>query len=187
MKSGFVSVVANELTKSFERLDRVFMRVGALPQFPSNFLKYNLTWSTDGLSLTYHLKTEPRWSDGEPFTARDVVVSYELYVHPDVPNPRSSNFDDVESVTAVDDSTVVFRFTKRSPEMTLRYHWSMRYSGYNLPTRPVGSVTAFLFSVEGLRLHASATLRTDSSFGKKDSGSSRPNSFSAGVSAPSSQ
>jgi saccharopine dehydrogenase-like NADP-dependent oxidoreductase len=50
---GFVSVVANELTKSFERLDKVYMRVGALPQFPSNFLKYNLTWSTDGLINEY--------------------------------------------------------------------------------------------------------------------------------------
>ncbi|HEX6272244.1 MAG TPA: saccharopine dehydrogenase NADP-binding domain-containing protein [Polyangiaceae bacterium] len=50
---GFVSVVANELTKNFERLDKVFMRVGALPQFPSNFLKYNLTWSTDGLINEY--------------------------------------------------------------------------------------------------------------------------------------
>jgi saccharopine dehydrogenase-like NADP-dependent oxidoreductase len=50
---GFVSVVANELAKSFEKLDRVFMRVGALPQFPSNFLKYNLTWSTDGLINEY--------------------------------------------------------------------------------------------------------------------------------------
>jgi saccharopine dehydrogenase-like NADP-dependent oxidoreductase len=50
---GFVSVVANELTKSFEKLDKVFMRVGALPQFPTNFLKYNLTWSTDGLINEY--------------------------------------------------------------------------------------------------------------------------------------
>jgi saccharopine dehydrogenase-like NADP-dependent oxidoreductase len=50
---GFVSVVANELTKSFDKLDKVFMRVGALPQFPSNFLKYNLTWSTVGLINEY--------------------------------------------------------------------------------------------------------------------------------------
>jgi len=50
---GFVSVVTNELTKSFDRLDKVFMRVGALPQFPTNFLKYNLTWSTDGLINEY--------------------------------------------------------------------------------------------------------------------------------------
>jgi saccharopine dehydrogenase-like NADP-dependent oxidoreductase len=50
---GFVSVAANDLTRGFDRLDRVFMRVGALPRFPSNFLKYNLTWSTDGLINEY--------------------------------------------------------------------------------------------------------------------------------------
>jgi saccharopine dehydrogenase-like NADP-dependent oxidoreductase len=50
---GFVSVAARDLTRGFDRLDRVFMRVGALPQFPSNALKYNLTWSTDGLINEY--------------------------------------------------------------------------------------------------------------------------------------
>ena len=29
------------------------MRVGALPQFPTNEMKYNLTWSTDGLINEY--------------------------------------------------------------------------------------------------------------------------------------
>jgi saccharopine dehydrogenase-like NADP-dependent oxidoreductase len=50
---GFVSVAARELTRDFDKLARVFMRVGALPQFPSNALKYNLTWSTDGLINEY--------------------------------------------------------------------------------------------------------------------------------------
>lgn len=50
---GFVSIVANHLTKSFDKLDTVHMRVGALPQFPTNALKYNLTWSTDGLINEY--------------------------------------------------------------------------------------------------------------------------------------
>jgi saccharopine dehydrogenase-like NADP-dependent oxidoreductase len=50
---GFVSIAAHELTRDFDRLDKVYMRVGALPQFPSNALKYNLTWSTDGLINEY--------------------------------------------------------------------------------------------------------------------------------------
>jgi saccharopine dehydrogenase-like NADP-dependent oxidoreductase len=50
---GFISIVAHHLTQQFERLDSVRMRVGALPQFPSNALKYNLTWSTDGLINEY--------------------------------------------------------------------------------------------------------------------------------------
>ena len=50
---GFISIAANHLTRSFESLDTVTMRVGALPQFPSNALKYNLTWSTIGLINEY--------------------------------------------------------------------------------------------------------------------------------------
>jgi saccharopine dehydrogenase-like NADP-dependent oxidoreductase len=50
---GFISIVASRLTRAFETLDTVHMRVGALPQFPSNALKYNLTWSTDGLINEY--------------------------------------------------------------------------------------------------------------------------------------
>jgi saccharopine dehydrogenase-like NADP-dependent oxidoreductase len=50
---GFISIVANDLAKRFETLDSVRMRVGALPQFPSNALNYNLTWSTDGLINEY--------------------------------------------------------------------------------------------------------------------------------------
>jgi saccharopine dehydrogenase-like NADP-dependent oxidoreductase len=50
---GFISIIANHLTKSFDKLDTVRMRVGALPQFPTGSLKYNLTWSTDGLINEY--------------------------------------------------------------------------------------------------------------------------------------
>jgi saccharopine dehydrogenase-like NADP-dependent oxidoreductase len=50
---GFISIVAHHLTRSFDILDTVQMRVGALPQFPANSLTYNLTWSTDGLINEY--------------------------------------------------------------------------------------------------------------------------------------
>jgi saccharopine dehydrogenase-like NADP-dependent oxidoreductase len=50
---GFVSIVAMDLAKRFDRLESVRMRVGALPQYPTNALSYNLTWSTDGLINEY--------------------------------------------------------------------------------------------------------------------------------------
>jgi saccharopine dehydrogenase-like NADP-dependent oxidoreductase len=50
---GFISIVANDLIDWFERVESVRMRVGALPQFPTGELKYNLTWSTDGLINEY--------------------------------------------------------------------------------------------------------------------------------------
>lgn len=50
---GFVSIVAQDLVRSFDSVDTVHMRVGALPQFPTGALMYNLTWSTDGLINEY--------------------------------------------------------------------------------------------------------------------------------------
>ena len=50
---GFISTAAYDLTRRFDRLREVRMRVGALPQFPVDALKYNLTWSTDGLINEY--------------------------------------------------------------------------------------------------------------------------------------
>jgi len=50
---GFITIVAYELAKQFDSLQDLHMRVGALPKYPSNALKYNLTWSTDGLINEY--------------------------------------------------------------------------------------------------------------------------------------
>jgi len=50
---GFIGIVANELAQQFTELREVKMRVGALPEFPTNALKYNLTWSIDGLINEY--------------------------------------------------------------------------------------------------------------------------------------
>lgn len=50
---GFIAIAGYALTRRFARLDEVRLRVGALSLFPSNELKYNLTWSTDGLINEY--------------------------------------------------------------------------------------------------------------------------------------
>ena len=50
---GFITIAAYDLAKNFDELHDVHMRVGALPKYPSNALKYNLTWSTDGLINEY--------------------------------------------------------------------------------------------------------------------------------------
>jgi saccharopine dehydrogenase-like NADP-dependent oxidoreductase len=50
---GFISIVSFDLARHFQSLDTVKLRVGALPQYPSNALNYNLTWSTDGVINEY--------------------------------------------------------------------------------------------------------------------------------------
>jgi saccharopine dehydrogenase-like NADP-dependent oxidoreductase len=50
---GFIAIIAHHLVRRFDEAQDVLLRVGALPQFPDNVLKYNLTWSTDGLINEY--------------------------------------------------------------------------------------------------------------------------------------
>ena len=50
---GFIAIVAHDIARRFDSLDAVRLRVGALPQYPSNALSYNLTWSTDGVINEY--------------------------------------------------------------------------------------------------------------------------------------
>jgi saccharopine dehydrogenase-like NADP-dependent oxidoreductase len=65
---GFIGIVANHLAQGFETLHDVKMRVGALPAFPTNALKYNLTWSVDGLINEYCHPCECI-HDGQPIQA----------------------------------------------------------------------------------------------------------------------
>lgn len=50
---GFIQIIAGHLIKLFDSVDNASLRVGALPVNPTNSLKYNLTWSTDGLINEY--------------------------------------------------------------------------------------------------------------------------------------
>lgn len=50
---GFTGIVGHELSRKLDTIDSVLLRVGALPLYPTNALKYNLTWSTDGLINEY--------------------------------------------------------------------------------------------------------------------------------------
>ena len=65
---GFIGIVAQHLARSFDTLHDVKMRVGALPAFPTNALKYNLTWSVDGLINEYCHPCEAI-NDGELISA----------------------------------------------------------------------------------------------------------------------
>ncbi len=50
---GYITIAANHLAAPMSEIHELRCRVGALPQFPSNQLKYNMTWSTNGLINEY--------------------------------------------------------------------------------------------------------------------------------------
>jgi saccharopine dehydrogenase (NAD+, L-lysine-forming) len=50
---GYVAIAAYDITREFTMLHDLTLRVGALPQFPTNAPKYNITWSAAGVVNEY--------------------------------------------------------------------------------------------------------------------------------------
>ncbi len=71
------------------------------------------TTSADGLTYTFKLRPNLKWSDGQALTADDVVFTYKLMYDPaykDVASPRRGDLETyVDSVTAPDPQTVVIK------------------------------------------------------------------------------
>lgn len=70
-------------------------------------------YSADSLALTYRLRQDAVWSDGQPLTSADVVFTYELIRRPEIASPRIDHWENLDSVVAVDDHTVTFFFNRR--------------------------------------------------------------------------
>ena len=69
----------------------------------------------DGKSVTWKLKQDLKWSDGQPFTAEDVIFTYEFVTNPQVGSVSSGIYDIIESVEAIDDYTVKVNFKNVTP------------------------------------------------------------------------
>ena len=60
----------------------------------------------DGKSVTWKFKQNIKWSDGTPFTADDVIFTYEFISNPDVGSSNAGTYKIIESVEKIDDFTV---------------------------------------------------------------------------------
>ena len=103
-------------------LTRGQWRDGRLAYLTSNESPMAMAWhweyvGPDSASIRYRMKSGLKWSDGEPITAHDVVWTYRMFAAPEAASPRQEDVATVDSVAAEDDSTVVFHFERRSPEM----------------------------------------------------------------------
>ena len=68
------------------------------------------TFSKDCLDLTFNLRRNVRWHDERPFSAADVVFTYETMINPKTPTAYREDFKAVESVTALDPYTLRVRY-----------------------------------------------------------------------------
>ena len=92
----------------------------ALPEVPA-----------DGLTLTFKLRPEAKWQNkapvnGRPVTAEDVKLSFERIKDPATVSPRGGQFGAVDTITAIDPTTVQFKL--KTPQADLLAVMSDQYN-----------------------------------------------------------
>ncbi|MFB5192927.1 ABC transporter substrate-binding protein [Alicyclobacillus fastidiosus] len=76
-----------------------------------DLLGKSATWSNDNKTLTVKLNTAAKWSDGKPFTSKDVVFTFNLLKkYPAI--DTAGVWTELTGVQAQGDDTVVFTFKK---------------------------------------------------------------------------
>lgn len=66
--------------------------------------------SEDNLTITWKLKKNVTWSDGEPFTADDVLFTYEAATSPQ--SLLAERFSKISDISAPDEHTVVIKYSE---------------------------------------------------------------------------
>ncbi|MDA0267879.1 MAG: peptide ABC transporter substrate-binding protein [Cyanobacteria bacterium] len=77
----------------------------------------------DGKSVTWSLKPDLVWADGTPLTAADVAFTFEWLQNPQVAAATAQYYEAVESVEALDDTTVKITFK------TVNSAWAIPFTG----------------------------------------------------------
>ena len=106
--------------------------------------------SADGRTWRINLKQGVAWSDGQPFTAKDVEFTYRAIVDPKVAARMRSGFDLIDTLKVIDDHTVEIVLTKAYvpfywawqamhivPHHLLSGEADMNTSGFN--SQPIGT------------------------------------------------
>lgn len=85
---------------------------GGLLRLDENTLEYipnmaeRYTISEDGLTFTFHLREDMKWSDGQPITAQDFKWTYDQVTDPVNEFPYLSQLEFITSYEALDDYTL---------------------------------------------------------------------------------
>lgn len=81
-----------------------------LEYIPNMAEKYTI--SEDGLTFTFHLRKDIKWSDGIPLTAQDFQWTYEQVVKPENEFPYMDQLEFITSYKALDEYTLEIKIDK---------------------------------------------------------------------------
>jgi len=110
-------------------------------------LAESVEMNTDSTVMTFHLRKDSKWSDGEPVTAKDVVFTAKVYAAPSVNALRKNNLgvfagfgkgDDTLEVSAPDNYTVVFKLAEPTNKDYVLFNKSRDF--YILPEHILGKL-----------------------------------------------
>jgi peptide/nickel transport system substrate-binding protein len=106
-------------------------------------------WDAGKTNLTFKLRTDVKWHDGKPFTAGDVVCTFDKLLEKSTDqfrkNPRKLWWNNLKEVTARSEDEVVFHLNRPQPSFP-----SLFATGYNpvypchvsaadMRTKPIGT------------------------------------------------
>lgn len=77
------------------------------------WLATEYAWNSDNTELTFKIRDGVKWSDGEPFSAKDVLFTFELLKNNPALATVSTSIltNDVESITSPDANSIVIKFS----------------------------------------------------------------------------
>ena len=76
-------------------------------------------WSSDSLSIAFHLNPRAKWHDGRSVTAGDVRFTLSLYKNPALGGASRTELANIDSIAVPDSLTAVFWFHRRAPSQFL--------------------------------------------------------------------
>jgi peptide/nickel transport system substrate-binding protein len=79
--------------------------------------------SPDALTVTWKLRPGVVWSDGVPFTSKDVAFTYQVIIAPTNPVSIRTGYPEIESLSTPDDATVVVRYRRPYAGFKAHFEW----------------------------------------------------------------
>jgi peptide/nickel transport system substrate-binding protein len=84
-----------------------------------NMLIEEFEYNDDYTAITFYVRNQAHWNDGEPFTARDIEFTVDMVKSNTALSWGATMQQWVESMDVPDDFTITFNLTKPNP----RFHW----------------------------------------------------------------
>ncbi len=75
----------------------------------------------DGRSVTWKLRADVSWSDGQPFTADDVLFTYQYVTDPSNGAATASTFAAITSIDVINDFTIRLNFEESNPAWAIPF------------------------------------------------------------------